>query len=705
MIKVLMIALVSFTLASCQSASRKPASHSPRLEAEALSAYHEQMRVNFLEEQKVAAEKKLKRSNSEADETALIKIEEQLAAAEKNLADWLKSLSAQSTRSSVPGLSKLEYNTPWRHQVEKFEVNNLNNYVFNSAEPTRKFFMASQSTRLYELRLVQNVSAKKAWLDAEVSCDYPYELSLDDRIQSYAAGTVASFKWKSEQEDPEANLRIINQNSLCVFKFKEPTAQLWSGVQLRTEAEQFGDLVRLTREFQTCSLPDNKNLTGVEKFFFTPAYSSMTCPEATEIDLAALPIQGLTERIRILTGSELPQAVIDARNPFVDLDFSKAPKLDVIVVTSLVFRSDFYGQLLAKALLWHAQRGTIVRILDSKVLELHKDREMLRNMTAVSDNVKVQTYAFKSHGGGLKSKINELHRVSHVKLFATYSRSQPSASVVIIGGRNVHEGYILPVAVERLGLPELVDYVGGEDSYLYYRDVEAIIHSQQFAETAISQFLSFWQRQPDAFIRSASLNLASGAAADPSYFRSELPRVRHILSLPYKDDRELNDVYADLIDSAEREIKITTPYFLPTKQVGKALERAAKRGVAITVITKTEITGDNPQFDHLTSAANQISSNKYWQKLKVYDYTVPRSLLHSKLMIVDGKLSVIGSVNLNRRSFYHDVENATVIYSPVFTAKLLAMYDEFLALSKPVEAKKKISFFKRLIVSIIDKEL
>jgi phosphatidylserine/phosphatidylglycerophosphate/cardiolipin synthase-like enzyme len=127
--------------------------------------------------------------------------------------------------------------------------------------------------------------------------------------------------------------------------------------------------------------------------------------------------------------------------------------------------------------------------------------------------------------------------------------------------------------------------------------------------------------------------------------------------------------------------------------------------VQITVITKTEITGDNPQFDKFTSASNQISVNKYWDKLRIYDYTVPRSLLHSKLVLVDGKISVIGSVNLNRRSFYHDVENASIVYSPEFNQQLSAMFQEFLTLSKPVESKKRVGFLKRLVVSIIDKEL
>lgn len=708
MLLAMLLAMPLLMLSGCQSPSRKPASHSAQVEAEAISAYHQQVSVNLLEEKRLRAEKDFERSQSD-DDTQLKFAEERVQDAEKSLVYWKQSLARQSSSSQVPVLSKLDYGIAWRHQVEELSVPNLASYSLVSNQPARNYFMATQSASVYDLQLKHSVTDKTAALPvvlaAELSCDHNFELSLNGKKRAHSAGKPVLFSWGSEQSKSKSFLRLSNQNVNCSLKFKSQTSPSWSGIRLVPEAEQFGDLTKLTRQFQVCSLPSSARLSGVEKFFVTQNYSSMTCPESADFRLVSMPINGLTERIKILTGAELPQSAIDTRNPFVELDYSRAPKLDVIVVTSLVFRSDFYGQLLARALVWHAKRGAIVRILNSKVLELSKDRAMFKQMMAASDNIKVQSYAFDAQDGRIKSKINELHRVSHIKLFATYSRTQPAASAVIIGGRNVHEGYILPVAMERLGHPELVDYLKGEDSFLFYRDIEAIVQSHDYAETVISHFLTFWQRQPNAFTRSMSLNLASNAETDPNYFKSGKPLVRHVLSLPYKDNRELNDVYAELIDSAEREIKITTPYFMPTKKVGKALERALERGVDITLITTSEIVGDNPQFDHLTTTVNRRGINRYWDKLKIYDYSVPKSLLHSKLVLVDGKVSVIGSVNLNRRSFYHDVENASFIYSPAFTAELLAVYQDFLSLSKPIESKKRVGFLNKLIVSVFDKEL
>lgn len=712
---ILLLASI-FSIVGCQSLSRQPASHTPELENEARAAYSTQNNLNRLEDE----ERRLKslfdgekgpRSTSRYSpktQEAIRKIEKEINSVEKTLNQNLRGLTQHTSSSSEPVLSKLAMSDLWRVQTEEFNLLELKSYELVNSKPRRTYFMATQNTRLYVLDLSQTVTDEKSSLQSEITCDKPFNLITGNGEKSTPAGEVTEFTWKHKSKNSKLRIRVSDPQTHCEMKFRDPAqSQTWAGVRLAPETEQYGDLVHLTREFHLCSLPNTEKLTGPEKFFLTHNYSSITCPEPSDIKVLGAPIEGLTERIKVLTGWDIPQSVIDKRDPYVEIDFSRAPKLDVIVVSSLVFRSDFFGHLLARALVWHAQRGTVVRVITSKVLELSKDRKMFAYMTNASDNIKIQSYAFKSFTGTLKSKINQLHRVSHTKIFATYSRTQPEASVVILGGRNVHEGYILPVAVDRMGFPDLVDYVKGEDAFLYYRDVEALITSREVADSIISHYLTYWHRQPNAFTRSVSLNVETTQSASSAYFAkaNQLPLVRHILSLPYKDQRELQDVYADLIDSAEKEIKITTPYFFPTKSVGRALERAVKRGVKVIVITKTDLRGDNPDFEFLSMAANQISINRYWDQFEIYDYQVEKSLLHSKLILIDGKLSIIGSINLNRRSFYHDVENGLMVYSPAFNQQLSQLFDEFTSLCAKVEGERRVGFFKRLLVGIINKEL
>lgn len=701
MIRSILSCAAVFILVACQTSSRRPASIPSQAEAEAINVYNLQTSIDHLEDNA----SRLKKLNRPEDDKQLEKIETNIAALEKTLEQATRSLSQHTFSANRPALSELNYVIPWRVQSEDFELSDLKTYALNGSTPSRVFYLATQNIRGYELHLRQIVTDKKSKLLSQITCDQPYLLSLDGKRKNHSASEVFDFFWEPELENPRVVLGATTQNIHCDLRFRKDQNSQWAGVKLAPESEQLKELGQMSYKFQVCSLPRTSNYSGVEKFFLSSSYSSISCPQQAAIKILGKPIEGLTERIRLLTGSEIPQEAIDQRNPFFNLDFSRAPKLDVIVVSSLLFRSDFYGQLLARALVWHAQHGAVVRILNSKILELKKDREMFRQMMAASDNIKVQSYAFHSETGGLGGKIKEIHRVSHTKLFATYSRTQPNSSVVIIGGRNIAETYIAPVAVDHLGFPQLVNYARGEDNFLFYRDLEAVVQSADFAQTVISHFLTFWEREPNNFIRSFTVNVPGNSEVEPSYFSSTTPLVRHVLSLPYKDDRELMDLYADLIDSAQQEIKITTPYFFPTKQVGKALERAVQRGVKVSVITKLTLKGDNPDVDFLSSAANKLSVNKYWEKFQIYDYKVAGSVLHSKILLVDGKLSVIGSVNLNRRSFYHDVENATIVYSPAFNSQLNSYYSEFISQSEPVKGEQRVGFLNRLLVGIINKAL
>jgi hypothetical protein len=77
------------------------------------------------------------------------------------------------------------------------------------------------------------------------------------------------------------------------------------------------------------------------------------------------------------------------------------------------------------------------------------------------------------------------------------------------------------------------------------------------------------------------------------------------------------------------------------------------------------------------------------------EYIEKDVILHSKVILVDGKLSVIGSVNLNQRSFIHDLENAVLIYSPDFHQEMSHILDSYRKTSKPVSEKQKIKIKKQ----------
>lgn len=106
--------------------------------------------------------------------------------------------------------------------------------------------------------------------------------------------------------------------------------------------------------------------------------------------------------------------------------------------------------------------------------------------------------------------------------------------------------------------------------------------------------------------------------------------------------------YIKLISKAQKEILITTPYFLPSQRIRRALRKAAKRGVEIKILLPK--TSDVRILD--------LFRNRYLRKLcqKGIDVYYYPKILHSKLLIIDDKFFLMGSSNLDYRSFMHQFE-------------------------------------------------
>jgi len=130
--------------------------------------------------------------------------------------------------------------------------------------------------------------------------------------------------------------------------------------------------------------------------------------------------------------------------------------------------------------------------------------------------------------------------------------------------------------------------------------------------------------------------------------------------------------FAELIHSARRELVITTPYFVPDEQVFYALTSAARRGVdTILALPKRN-----------DSMIVDATSRSYYGDLidagvKLFEYHC--GLLHAKTLVVDGSIGLIGSANLDRRSFELNFENNILFADREFAAAVRARQDEFIA--------------------------
>ncbi len=151
------------------------------------------------------------------------------------------------------------------------------------------------------------------------------------------------------------------------------------------------------------------------------------------------------------------------------------------------------------------------------------------------------------------------------------------------------------------------------------------------------------------------------------------------------------ETFESLMHAARRELLITTPYYVPNESLQAALCAAAQRGVDTTIIFPAN-------NDSLIVAA---ASRSYYLDLleagvKIHEYV--GGLLHTKSLTFDGEVTLIGSANMDRRSFDLNYENNILLFDSQLTADVTLRQQEYLARSNEVttESVENWSISRRL---------
>ena len=109
-------------------------------------------------------------------------------------------------------------------------------------------------------------------------------------------------------------------------------------------------------------------------------------------------------------------------------------------------------------------------------------------------------------------------------------------------------------------------------------------------------------------------------------------------------------VFQMLIEGAVSSIDIHTPYFLPDKALRRALIRAARRGVKVRVI----VPGKYSDQRLVRLASRRMYRELLQGGIRLYEYRP--SMTHVKALMVDDAWAVIGTTNVDNRSFEHNDE-------------------------------------------------
>ncbi len=136
-------------------------------------------------------------------------------------------------------------------------------------------------------------------------------------------------------------------------------------------------------------------------------------------------------------------------------------------------------------------------------------------------------------------------------------------------------------------------------------------------------------------------------------------------------------LYYLAIEAARKEVIIQNPYLLPEDEAIEALERAVQRGVKVTIMVPSVEATDNALVQH---ASHHRFGNLLKRGVRIWEYN--KTLLHQKIIIVDGAWSVVGSTNFDARSFELNDEISVGVVGAEIASQLKAAYENDLKHAK-----------------------
>jgi cardiolipin synthase len=158
--------------------------------------------------------------------------------------------------------------------------------------------------------------------------------------------------------------------------------------------------------------------------------------------------------------------------------------------------------------------------------------------------------------------------------------------------------------------------------------------------------------------------------------------------------RDIYDAYVNAIARAERDITITSSYFIPPRRLRSALERAATRGVRVRIIV--------PKHSDIKVA--QLASRALYEFLLekgVIIYEWDGGVLHAKTAAIDDAWCTVGTFNFDALSTRYNLEVNLAIESEEVTSTLRARMDQGLENLSPVSL---VGFRKRgLLIRLIER--
>jgi putative cardiolipin synthase len=374
-----------------------------------------------------------------------------------------------------------------------------------------------------------------------------------------------------------------------------------------------------------------------------------------------------------------------------------------------IANEDTTGKLLLGAALFAADHGVRVRMLVDDL----NFKDIDRTMAGLNSHDNIEIRVFNPFGsaqeGVFERTTNVFTQIGHFTRRMHNKSMIADNQLAIVGGRNLGDEYFS--ASETLQFRDLDVLAAGPIT----ADVSAsfddywnssiayplrVLNKQKFDEKELDQtrddLRQHWRTYADPY-NAKPLNatpLASQIAQDqlgltwaPAEFKADLPEKIVHPSPDYVSPPMQR--LAELMRDAQKDFLIISPYFVPHESGVKAAGELTHRGVRIAVLTNSLAATDavavqagySPFRVPLLQQGVELYEFKPQQKMPRVGFTGSRSRasLHAKTYVIDRKILVIGSMNLDPRSANLNTEQTLVIHSPALAEQVAQIFERAIA--------------------------
>nr|WP_130616380.1 cardiolipin synthase [Cohnella abietis] len=284
---------------------------------------------------------------------------------------------------------------------------------------------------------------------------------------------------------------------------------------------------------------------------------------------------------------------------------------DHIHLASYIVRDDETGRMFQKELIEKAQQGVQVRFLFDGIGSIKLSESYIQTLR--DGGVECACF-FPLRPSFLKKRMNYRN---HRKIIVV------DGEIGFIGGINVGD-----------------EYIGKHPRLGYWRDTHIRLEGDSVYWLQ-EVFLKDWEM--------ATREKPNHAAFFPNHSCENEEAVQIVPAGPNRSGDAIHDSIFAMVSSARERIWITTPYFIPSASIAMALHDAALSGLDVRIIIPYVPDSWLVHYATLSYVEEMMRSG-----VRVWQYK--KGFIHAKTLVADKLVAVVGSANMDLRSFYSNFE-------------------------------------------------